>query len=59
VAGQVQSKALAACRVIELLAVAKAREADVLADPPELEQQGFKRMLRSMIARLSGSERPR
>jgi len=39
--------------------MAKAREADVLADPPELEQQGFKRMLRSMIARLSGSERPR
>ena len=46
-------------RVIELLAVAKAREADVLSDLPELEQQDFKRMLRSIIARLAGSERPR
>ena len=46
-------------RVIGLLAVAKAREADVLADLPEPEQQDFKRMLRSMIARLAGSERPR
>ena len=45
--------------VIELLAVAKAREADVLADLPELEQQDFKRMLRSIISRLGGSERPR
>ena len=46
-------------RVVKLLAVAKAREADVLADFPELEQQDFKHMLRSMIARLGGSERPR
>ena len=46
-------------RVIKLLAVAKAREADVLADFPELEQQDFKNMLRSMIARLAGSKRPR
>ncbi len=46
-------------QVIELLAVAKAREADVLADFPELEQQDFKHMLRSMIARLAGSKRPR
>jgi len=46
-------------RVIELLAVAKAREADVLADLPELEQQDFKRMLRSIISRLAGSQRPR
>ena len=46
-------------RVIELLAVAKAREADVLSGLPELEQQDFKRMLRSMISRLAGSERPR
>lgn len=46
-------------RVIELLAVAKAREADVLADLPELEQQDFKRMLRSIISRLAGSRRPR
>ena len=45
--------------VVELLAVAKAREADVLADFPELEQQDFKHMLRSMIARLAGSKRPR
>ena len=45
-------------RVIKLLAVAKAREADVLADLPELEQQDFKRMLRSIIARLGGSKRP-
>ncbi len=45
--------------VIELLAVAKAREADVLADLPELEQQDFKRMLRSIISRLAGSKRPR
>lgn len=46
-------------RVVKLLAVAKAREADVLADFPELEQQDFKQMLRSMIARLSRSKRPR
>ena len=46
-------------RVIKLLAVAKAREADVLADFPELEQRDFKNMLRSMIARLAGSKRPR
>ena len=46
-------------RVIELLAVAKAREADVLADLPELEQQDFKRMLRSIISRLAVSKRPR
>ena len=46
-------------RVIKLLAVAKAREADVLSDLPELEQQDFKRMLRSIIARLAGSKRPR
>ena len=45
--------------VVKLLAVAKGREADVLADFPELEQQDFKRMLRSMIARLAGSKRPR
>ena len=45
-------------RVIKLLAVAKAREADVLADLPELEKQDFKRMLRSIIARLGGSKRP-
>ena len=45
--------------VIELLAVAKAREADVLADFPELERQDFKHMLRSMIAQLAGSKRPR
>ena len=46
-------------RVIKLLAVAKAREADVLSDLPELEQQDFKRMLRSIIARLAGTKRPR
>ena len=46
-------------RVVRLLAVAKAREADVLADFPELKQQDFKNMLRSMIVRLGGSERPR
>ena len=46
-------------RVVKLLAVAKAREADVLADFPELEQQDFKHMLRSMIARLGGSKRQR
>ncbi len=46
-------------RVIELLAVAKAREADVLAGLPELEQQDFKRMLRRIITRLAGGKRPR
>jgi len=46
-------------RVVKLLAVAKAREADVLADFPELEQKEFKDMLRSMISRLGGSKRPR
>ena len=46
-------------RVVKLLAVAKAREADVLSDLPELEQQDFKRMLRSIIARLAGNSRPR
>lgn len=46
-------------RVIRLLAVAKAREADVLSDLPELEQHDFKRMLRGIIARLAGTKRPR
>ncbi|WP_446830582.1 flavin reductase [Candidatus Foliamicus sp.] len=46
-------------RVIELLAVAKAREADVLSYLPELEQHDFKHLLRRVISRLGGAGRPR